>query len=227
MKRLTVLAIFFSAFVLAQVNKSNLTGIVRDPSGAIISAAEVRLVNLDTQVARTEVTDSSGIYRFLLVDLGTYRVEVSQKGFKRFVRSGILLNAGETTTADVNLDLGELTEMVTVQGEASVLRTETGALGTTVSQRTIAELPLQGRNPYVFLSLSAGIQYNGDPGALNPWDNSGPSAFSTNGSKANAEFLLDGMPNMKLNLVGYSPSPDAVGEMRVQYSWSFRRFRPR
>src|SRR5882724_10537113 len=216
MKRLAVLAIFFSALARAQVNKSNLTGIVRDPSGATIAAAEVRLVNLDTQVSRTELTDASGIYRFLLADLGTYRLEVSQKGFKRFSRTGILLNAGETTTADVNLDLGELTEVVNVQGEASILRTETGALGTTVTQRTIAELPLQGRNPYVFLSLSAGIQYNGDPGALNPWDNSGPSAFSTNGSKANAEFLLDGMPNMKLNLVGYSPSPDAVGEMRVQ-----------
>jgi hypothetical protein len=97
-----------------------------------------------------------------------------------------------------------------------VLRTESGAIGATITQRTIAELPLQGRNPYVFLSLSAGIQYNGDPGNLNPWDNSGPSAFAANGSKANSEFLLDGTPNMKLNLVGFSPSPDAVGEMRVE-----------
>src|SRR6185295_18196257 len=136
-----------STTAMAQVNKSNLTGIVRDPSGATVPAAAVRLINLDTRVARTEVTDSSGLYRFLLLDLGTYSLEVSQKGFKRFSRTGILLNAGETTTADVNLDLGELSEMVTVQGEASVLRTETGALGTTVSQRTIAELPLQGRNP--------------------------------------------------------------------------------
>jgi hypothetical protein len=99
-------------------------------------------------VARQEVTDNSGLYRFVLVDLGNYRIEVSHAGFKRFTRSGILLNAGETTTADVTLEVGGVTDSVTVQGEASVLRTETGSLGATISQRTIAELPLQGRNPY-------------------------------------------------------------------------------
>ncbi len=200
----------------AQVNKSNLTGIVRDSSGGTVAGAAVRLVNVETQTARTEPTDSDGIYRFLLVDLGTYSLEVAQPGFKKFTRSGILLNAGETTTTDVTLELGEVTETVNVQGEASILRTETGSIGTTVSQRTIKELPLQGRNPYVFLSLSAGIQYNGDPGNLNPWDNDGPSAFASSGSKIRSEFFLDGMPNEKLNLVAFSPSPDAVGEMRVQ-----------
>jgi hypothetical protein len=201
---------------VAQVNKSNLTGVVRDPSGGIVAGAEVRLVNLGTQVARTEPSNNDGIYRFLLVDLGTYQLEVVRLGFKKFSRSGILLNAGETTTTDVTLELGETTETVTVQGEASMLRTETGSNGTTVTQRAIGELPLQGRNPYVFLSLSAGIQYNGDPGNLNPWDNDGPSAFASSGSKIRSEFFLDGMPNEKLNLVAFSPSPDAVGEMRVQ-----------
>ncbi|HEV8145813.1 MAG TPA: TonB-dependent receptor [Bryobacteraceae bacterium] len=217
MKKLVcVAALFAASMTLAQVNKSNLSGIVRDSSGAVVTGAEVKLVNIDTTVARQEVTDNSGLYRFVLVDLGNYRIEVAHAGFKRFTRSGILLNAGETTTADVTLEVGGITDSVTVQGEASVLRTETGSLGATISQRTIAELPLQGRNPYVFLSLSAGIQYTGDPGALNPWDNSGPSGFTANGSKAKSEFLLDGTPNMKLDLVGFSPSPDAVGEMRVQ-----------
>src|SRR5258706_76938 len=217
MKKLVCMAALFAAsMTLAQVNKSNLSGIVRDSSGAVVTGAEVKLVNIDTTVARQEVTDNSGLYRFVLVDLGNYRIEVAHAGFKRFTRSGILLNAGETTTADVTLEVGGITDSVTVQGEASVLRTETGSLGATISQRTIAELPLQGRNPYVFLSLSSGIQYTGDPGALNPWDNSGPSGFTANGSKAKSEFLLDGTPNMKLDLVGFSPSPDAVGEMRVQ-----------
>ena len=205
-----------AVFAVAQVNKSNLAGIVRDSSGAIVAGAAVRLVNQGTQAARAEATDSDGIYRFLLVDLGTYRIEVVHPGFKKFTRSGILLNAGETTTTDVTLELGETTETVNVVGEANILRTETGSNGATVTQRTIGELPLQGRNPYVFLSLSAGIQYNGDPGNLNPWDNDGPSAFASSGSKIRSEFFLDGMPNEKLNLVAFSPSPDAVGEMRVQ-----------
>jgi hypothetical protein len=217
MTRRTVAFLFaLSTMALGQVNKANLTGVVRDSSGGIVAGAVVRLVDLGTQAARTEPTGADGIYRFLLVDLGTYRLEVAQPGFKKFSRSGVQLNAGETTTTDVTLELGEITETVNVQGEASILRTETGSVGTTVTQRTIEQLPLQGRNPYVFLSLSAGIQYNGDPGNLNPWDNDGPSAFASSGSKIRSEFFLDGMPNEKLNLVAFSPSPDAVGEMRVQ-----------
>ena len=117
---------------------------------------------------------------------------------------------------DIALTLGEVAESVTVSSEAAVPRTETGALGTTINTQVLNELPLIGRNPYVFLTLSPGIQYTGDPGALNPWDVSGVSAFAAAGSKAKSEFLLDGIPNMGISNVSLSPSPDAVQEMRVR-----------
>ncbi|HKA00689.1 MAG TPA: TonB-dependent receptor [Candidatus Solibacter sp.] len=210
------LALAFASPMSAQVNKSNLSGVVKDTTGAVVARAAVKLTNSDTGVSRAEVSDDTGLYRFLLVDLGTYRLEITAPGFKKFSRDGIVLQAGETITADATLQLGEVTESISVTGEASLLRTETAALGTTVNTRAITELPLQGRNPYVFLSLSAGIQYTGDPGNLNPWDVSGPSSFAASGSKARSEFLLDGVPNMAINNVSFSPSPDAVGEMRVQ-----------
>src|SRR5262245_23031342 len=212
----SILLLSVATVATAQVNKSNLTGVVKDSTGASVARATVRLTNTNTGVSRSENSDDTGLYRFLLVDLGSYKLEVEASGFKKYVRSGILLQAGETITADVSLEVGAVSESVTVTGEATLLRTETGALGNSIAERTISELPLQGRNPYVFLSLSAGIQYNGDPGNLNPWDNSGPSAFAAAGSKTKTEFLLDGTPNMKLDLVAFSPSPDAVGEMRVQ-----------
>lgn len=125
------------------------------------------------------------------------------------------MQIGETITVDIALEVGELSESVTVTSETPLLRTETGGLGTTVNTQAINELPLIGRNPYVFLTLSPGIQYTGSPGAMNPWDVFGPSDFSSSGSKSRSEFLLDGIPNMRIDVVSFSPSPDAVEEMRV------------
>src|SRR5262249_51352329 len=109
-------------------------------------------------------------------------------------------------------------DSVMVTAEIPLLRTETGSLGNSVNTRTIEELPLRGRNPYMFLQLASGIQYFGDPQAINPWDNFGPSNFTSNGSKAGSEFLLDGIPNMRLDLVSFSPPPDAVQELRDETS---------
>jgi len=202
--------------IWAQVNKSNLTGVVRDVSGAPISNAIIKLQNTGTGAAREERSDPTGLYRFTLLDHGTYRLEVEHPGFKRFVRERLQLLTGETITVDVPMELGQLTESVTISADATQLRTESASVGTAVNRQVINELPLIGRNPYVFLVLSPGVQYTGSPTAINPWDTFGPSDFSSSGSEARTEFLLDGIPNMRLETVAFSPSPDAVEEMRVQ-----------
>jgi len=216
MRRVVVAAFLSGLAVLAQVNKSNLTGIVRDSSGGAIEGAALRLINTGTGAIRQEVTSAAGLYRFTLLDHGRYRLEAEHPGFKKSTRDGIQLETGETVSVDVELEVGQLADSVTVTGEASLLRTETGALGTTVDRRMMNEMPLIGRNPYVFLALSPGIQYYGSPGALNPWDVFGPADFAASGSEARSEFLLDGIPNMRIDVVSFSPSPDAVQEMRVQ-----------
>ena len=218
-----LVTVIVSGFLLcghaaAQVDKSNLTGIVRDGSGAAIPEATIKITGKDTGLMRTEKSDGSGFYRFTLIDRGSYRMQVERAGFKRFVLETVQLQTGETTTVDLSMTIGEVAESITVTAEAMALRTETGALGTTVSNKVINELPLIGRNPYVFLTLSPGIQYTGDPGALNPWDVAGPSAFAASGAEARSEFLLDGIPNMGTGNVSLSPSPDAVQEMRAQTS---------
>jgi hypothetical protein len=205
-----------AAALLAQVNKSNLTGVVHDQSGSAVPHVAMRLTNVATGVTREETTDATGLYRFTLLDFGEYRLEADASGFRKSIREGIRLDVGETTTVDITLELGAQSEAVTVTAESPLLRTETASLGSSVETRAISELPLVGRNPYVFLEFSSGIQYFGDPTAVNPWDNFGPSNFTSNGSKAASEFLLDGIPNMRIDIVSFSPSPDAVQEMRTQ-----------
>jgi hypothetical protein len=218
MRRVALISFVLALSASAQVNKSNLTGIVRDTTDAVVPGVTIKLTSLDTGAVRTESSDDSGFYRFTLVDRGRYRLDAERSGFKRFQQPNVELQTGETTTVNIALVVGELAESVTVSSEVATLRTETGAIGTTVSTQVMNELPLIGRNPYVFLTLSPGIQYTGDPGALNPWDVAGPSAFAASGSEAKSEFLLDGIPNMGISNVSLSPSPDAVQEMRVQTS---------
>src|SRR5688572_3976328 len=221
-KNLRVLTIFsclvllFASESWSQVNKSNLTGIVRDESGAAIPGVAIQAVNTATGGTRQEVSDRTGLYRFMLLDPGFYRLEAELPGFRRFVQDRVQLATGETTTIDVTLSLGQVSETVSVTAETPLLRTETAALGTTLNADALTELPMIGRNPYVALMFAPGIQYTGSPTAVNQWDNNGPSDFTASGSEARSEFLLDGIPNMQRDRPSFSPPPDAVEEMRVQ-----------
>ncbi|HEV3198182.1 MAG TPA: TonB-dependent receptor [Bryobacteraceae bacterium] len=202
---------------IAQVNKSNLVGVVRDSSGAAAPGVTIKITSADTGAIRQEVSDDSGLYHASLLDVGTYNLEAEKSGFKKVVKQGIRLAVGETITVDLALEVGALAETVTVSAAGEQLRTETGSLGSTLESQSIAQLPTIGRNPYVFVALTAGIQYTGDPTYVNPWDASGPSAFTANGfGSGTSQFLLDGVPNMRMDVVSFSPSPDAVEEMRAQ-----------
>ena len=166
--RLAPLLIAFLFPVYGQVNKSNLTGVIHDPSGSAVPNVALKLINTATGTVREEASDSSGLYRFTLVDFGVYRLEAAAPGFRNFIREGVELQTGQTTTVDITLEVGTQTDSVTVTAESPLLRTETGSMGNSVNTRTIEELPLRGRNPYMFLQLASGIQYFGDPQAINP-----------------------------------------------------------
>ncbi len=215
--RAIVLFLGLALAVSAQVNKSNLVGVARDSSGAAVPGVTVKITNTGTGALRQEITDNTGLYRANLLDVGVYDIEAEKAGFKRVVQKEIRLAVGETITADLVLEVGGMTESVTVSATGELLRTETGSTGSTLDTQSIAKLPTIGRNPYVFVALTAGIQYTGDPTYVNPWDASGPSAFTANGfGSGTSQFLLDGVPNMRMDVVSFSPSPDAVEEMRAQ-----------
>ena len=112
--RAIVMLVGFALSASAQVNKSSLLGIARDTSGAVVPGVTVKITNVDTGTVRQEVTDDSGLYRANLVDVGTYDLSAEKSGFKKIVLKGIRLAVGETTTADLALEVGGLAETVTV-----------------------------------------------------------------------------------------------------------------
>jgi hypothetical protein len=217
----SALLFLFALSAPAQIDRGNLGGIVSDPSGAAVPNAKLLLVNTGTSAERTEHSDSSGIYRFVTLEPGAYRIEVETSGFRKLIRDGIQIQAGETTTVDVHLVLGQSTESVTVNAESPLLHTESASLGNSVTGMTVQELPTVTRNPYTFVQLSPGIQYT-STSALQIYSNDGTSQFASSGTKSMASFLMDGVPNMRVQSdgqvggsVGFSPSPEAVQQVDV------------
>src|SRR5262245_19239168 len=156
---LACLLLSFSA--LAQTAGTGaLTGAVTDNNGAIILEAKVTVTNQSTGEARTVMSQSNGSYVVPLLLPGSYRVEFSKTGFKQAVKAGLVINVTETSRLDVQLEAGGVQEQVTISSEASMLQTESIALGRVTDQTLVSSLPLVTRNYTQIVTLSAGVAAN-------------------------------------------------------------------
>jgi hypothetical protein len=147
----------FSVASWAQGERATATGLVTDPSGSIIVGAQVSIRNLDTNVVIKTKTNSAGIYYLPALPPGRYELRVEQAGFRPAVVSDIPLGAGLTGTFNVTLEIGTITEAVQVRATAVQLEAQTTGLGKVLENRTIAEMPLLGRNPTQLVSLLPGV----------------------------------------------------------------------
>src|ERR1700674_5628767 len=150
-----VLALTLSA--LAQVQNGQFTGTVTDPTGAAIANAKVTVTNPETQLSLTTTTNSSGNYTMKEVPIGVYKLTVEATGFKTVANSGVQINAGTISHVDLTLqEGGGRGEIVEVTGGAEQVSTEDSKLATTVSSTQISNLPLNGRNVFDLMQMSAG-----------------------------------------------------------------------
>ncbi len=205
-----------------QTAYGSITGLVRDPSNAVVPDARVAVTNLATQERRVQPTGADGLYVFVNLIPGRYRLDVEKTGFRRFIQPEVAVEVGQTARVDVVLMVGEVTEEVQVTAETPLLQHETTSLGQVVDQRKANELPLNGRNIFNLITLSPAVipqnQSTDTPVGKNPfgWGN-----YQVNGSFANqsAEYL-DGQPlNIGyINLPVLIPTQDSVQEFKVQTS---------
>jgi len=206
--------------VQAQSTYGAVAGSVTDSSGAAIVGAQVRLTNLGTSEKRTQSTVAAGLYSFVTVIPGQYRVEVEKQGFKRITREPVVVQVQQSTRIDIAMQLGMVTDVVNVTASTPLLQSETSSLGQVVEQRKANELPLNGRNIFNLAAVSPGVvpqgQSNGTPVGKNvfAWAN-----YQIGGSFANqsAEYL-DGQPlNIAyINLPVIVPTQDSIQEFKVQ-----------
>ncbi|MCW5979555.1 MAG: TonB-dependent receptor [Bryobacteraceae bacterium] len=213
-----LLAILIAGVVVASAQEVTgvILGVVKDNSDAVVPAAKVAATNEQTGAHVETETDATGFYQFPLLRAGRYQVIVEAPGFQRLQRDGVIVNTTERVRVDITLQVGVLTETVTVTGEVPLLQSSQATMGHVVEQRTITAIPLATRNFTQILGTSAGVIgaiYNAD----NP--GTGSDSVSVNGARRGSNNLLvDGAQTTNpLNM-----APDGDGTPSIEFLNEFK-----
>jgi hypothetical protein len=220
MRRVLLTSLILVAIVavpaFGQGDRSQIAGFVRDQSGGVIPGATVTITNSQTRFAWTAVTDARGYYVFPALPPGVYEVAVELQGFKKWMQTGMTLDAAARATLDVSLETGQLAETITVMAEATPLQSDV-TLRKTVEAKDIELMSFSGRNPIGVVSLKAGVV----GGAFNSrgFDDLGNGGFNINGSRADENSIsVDGAVAVRTRSTGAIigiQNVDAVQEVQV------------
>lgn len=206
----------------SQTTNGSIQGAVSDPSGGAVAGASVTARNMDTGLTQTTTTTEAGIYSLPNLPPGRYSVTVEVPNLKKYSREGVTVATGTTVSLDIPMQIGAVSESITVSADASQLQTTTSEIGATVEPTLVANLPLQVsgtiRNPVQFIELVPGFVGGVDN---NPGSNSSDDFKVNGGQEGGTDILVDGVsislvsPNTQWNK---GVSTDAVEEFRVLQS---------
>src|SRR5579871_1524738 len=216
--RIVFSLLFASAFGWAQT--SQISGTVKDPSGSAIPGATIKATQTATGIVRTATSAADGNYALPNLPIGPYLLEVTKDGFTKSVQTGIVLQVDSSPTIDVSLQVGAVSEQVTVEAGAAQVETRTTAIGSVVTNQQVAEMPLNGRDPHELIFLAGMATYPG-AASFNSVRNYPTVVVSVAGGNGDTTaYLLDGVmwqdPYNSLSLP--LPFPDALQEFKVETS---------
>jgi hypothetical protein len=200
----------------------SISGTVRDPQGAAVPKAEVVILEETTGQTRTVRTDDDGTYSVPSLPVGRYSVSAAPQGFKKTIATGIELHVADRLVVDITLEVGQVTETVTVTGAAQLVETESGKVSSLVSEKQVTELPLNGRNYAALVTLVPGLSAPNEGGAFATRGTGLDSHVdvSVNGNQSNANmWTVDGVNNMDVGsnaTLLVFPSIDSIAEFRVE-----------
>ncbi|MGB8459360.1 MAG: carboxypeptidase regulatory-like domain-containing protein [Candidatus Acidiferrum sp.] len=219
-----ILSLFFIALAMllaapfagAQSTGGQIRGTISDPSGASVTGATISLVNEATGSQREVQSGANGEYIFIEVPVGRYEIDVTQTGFKKFVRKGIALDLNQVISVDIALQIGAATESVEVTGAPPVVDTTSTQLGAVVNSRDATELPLNQRDVYQLLQLQPGVQSQLGNDLFYGSDKAGVVTVNGGRGRSNNYSVNGGDGNdLFANLPAIEPSPDSIEEFRV------------
>ncbi len=230
----SILLLCAASAAFAQAGRGSISGLVSDPAGALVAGAKVVLLNPATGVTQHTVTTGAGLYTFISLNPGIYRVTASQKGFKNVAHDNITVTVDQVTEVNITLEVGAITETLTVTAGTALVEPTNSTVGQLVDSATIDRVPLVYRNVYDLVQLSAGvIPVNGSPNSSDSMANiqnisSGRpgvdvSADTINGAiVGSVYYMLDGSPigiaenNSAAIIPAMNIPEDGVEEVRVE-----------
>ncbi|HEV2418582.1 MAG TPA: carboxypeptidase regulatory-like domain-containing protein [Terriglobia bacterium] len=200
----------------------SISGVIKDPSGAVIPGAEVSVVNTETGIRSVVKADAAGFYNFPALSIGTYDLEVRQTGFKSFRVTGLSINANSALRVDANLQVGEQTQVVSVSSAALHVETRSTQMGEVIGSSRITSVPLNGRSYTDLLHLQPGVSpyvntaSPGDRPVSGDLQNAGNE--SVNGGRESANgFMVNGanVEEGRNNGAAIIPNLDSIAEWRI------------
>src|SRR5215831_1038257 len=219
--------LLLSAKSFAQSDTARIEGIVTDIQGAVIAGATVAIINVERNLRVEATTGGDGGYVLTPLRVGTYSIEATAPGFRKLTRSTIVLTVNQVAHIDLQLEPGDINEVVQVTGGGPLVERDTSSLGQVINEQKIVDLPLNGRNFTQLATLVPGVtrgapggNADGSQGNVETFRQSenGSAALSVNGLREqNNNFQLDGIDNNEaiVNTIVFYPPIEALQEFRV------------
>jgi hypothetical protein len=212
-----------AATLAAQTTSTEIVGMVKDSSGAVVAGAEVTITRVATGQRLTRSTGSSGEYAFPLIEIGLYTVHIEKTGFRSQTVTELKVETQQKARVDFTLTVGSVTESVEVVASGAVLETENAAVGQVIENKRIVDLPLNGRNLIHLAAMVPGVQYGSRSGGADgqggfPIPGGGMSIIANGQREVHQSITLDGVESIAplYNISSFTPSIDAVEEFKVQ-----------
>ena len=208
-----VLSIAIASIAFAQSPTATITGIVRDPQGSIIPGVQVDATNIATKQKTVSTTNETGLFSLRQLSIGQYVVEAEKAGFRRFVRRDLVLTTGQNLELDIQLEVGVVSESVTITGSATLLETRTSDVAQLVEAKAVEDLPLGDRRSLNLIQMTGAAVFIG-------YDSGQKPNFSLAGSRQQSQmFWIDGGTgqNMRLGVgqVDLDPPVETVAEVKI------------
>lgn len=212
-----LLVLLFAAALCAWGQKAELSGFVRDPSGATVPGASVTLRNVNTSTRISTKSNDAGLYAFPVVDPGPYELAALAKGFDQTVIGGLQLNVGARITRNIDLRVGAVAQELNVDGSGVTVNTIDASVSTLIDSQFVANIPLSGRSFQSLMTIVPGVavvpsQGTGTSGEMSVnGQRTESNYFTVDGVSANAGVTNTGTPGFSTGYAGSTPSETALG----------------